>query len=46
MSNMEKDDRGSVDKYHLAIFFMKLAAYGDILKQKWIQQDMKFYPMY
>ena len=37
MSGMEKNNHGSIDRYHLATFFMKLAAYDEILKQKWVE---------
>ena len=46
MSNMNKDAEGNIDKFNLAIFFLKLAAYDHLVKHKWIEQDMDFHPQY
>ena len=46
MSNMNKDAEGNIDKFNLAIFFLKLAAYDHLVKHKWIEQEMDFHPQY
>ena len=46
LANMNKDSEGSIDRYNLAVFFLNLAAYEYLVKQKWIEQDMDFHPQY
>ena len=46
MSNMNTDGRGKIDKYNLAVFFLKLAAFNDLVIQDKIEKEMGFHPKY
>ena len=44
MSNMNTDIGGRIDKYNMAVFFLQLAAYNDLVSRTAIIQEMKFFP--
>ena len=46
LSNMNIDRKGKIDKYHMAVFFLRLAAYSFLVKQKSIENNTGFYPQY
>ena len=39
---MNTESNGKIDKYNLAVFFLKLASYEHLVRGSWIESDMGF----
>ena len=43
---MNTDGRGKIDKYNMAVFFLKLADFEELIVPVHIEEEMGFVPQY